>query len=52
MILVWLVILYIARFVGVPWYTYIPIAVGMIARILDFLMGVYEAGKESKDGRN
>lgn len=52
MILMWLVILDLAVIVGVPWYTYIPIAVGLITRIIDFLMGVYEAGKESKDGRN
>ena len=44
----WLVILYIAWFVHVPWYVYVVIATGIIIKILGFLTGIYEEGK--KDG--
>lgn len=42
------VLLYLVWFVHAPWWLYVPVITGIIIKGLNFVFGVYEAGKDSK----
>lgn len=41
------VLLYLVWFVHAPWWLYVPVVTGIIIKCLDFLIGIFEVGKES-----
>lgn len=42
------VLLYLVWFVKAPWWLYVPTVTGAVFKTIQFLMEVYEAGKENK----
>ena len=46
--IMYFVVIYLIWFVKAPWWLYIPMVACVIAKTIQFLMEIYEEGKESR----
>ena len=50
--MVYLILIYLIWYVKAPWWLYIFAVTGLVDKTINFLMGIYDAGRESKNGRD